>query len=94
MTNEATKETNAPTTYLETVLRFRIFRHDDLPEAHKAEMRAEGINPDEVWSLSSSFENEADARAALEQDRKHGFRWSTYKLVDAGEATTIERPLW
>ncbi|MGW8177537.1 MAG: hypothetical protein ACWGQW_01910 [bacterium] len=82
------------TTYTETVLRYRVMRHDDLPEAHKEAYRAEGINPDEIWSLIFScptLQGAEEMKGLLEQDAAS---WQTFKVVDGGEATTIERPIW
>jgi hypothetical protein len=83
-------------TYEERVNRFRILRHEELPEAHKAEYRARGINPDDNWSLIWSFETEASAEkmlAELNGDADKPRYW-TYKLVDGGEASTITRTCW
>jgi hypothetical protein len=81
-------------TYKERVNRWRIIRHDELPEAHKAEYRLAGIDPDDNWSLIWSFETEEDARAQLANCIGSAAKWQTYKLVDGGEATEIERSIW
>lgn len=82
------------TTYQERVLRYRIMRHEELPETHKAEYRLNGIDPDTVWSLIWSFETREAAEAQLADCNAHKGKWQTYKLVDAGEATTITRTAW
>lgn len=79
------------TTYTETIYRFRIFRHDDLPETHKAALRADGIDPDTRWGLIASFAHESDAETHFNHLRKNAASWETYKLVDAGKTETIER---
>lgn len=81
-------------TYKERVNRWRIMRHDELPEAHKAEYRLSGINPDDLWSLIWSFETEAAARQCLAECEIRKTSWQTYKLVDGGEAMEIERSIW
>jgi len=81
-------------TYKERVNRFRIMRHDELPEAHKAEYRLSGINPDNLWSLIWSFETEASARQCLAECEIRKAKWQTYKMVDGGEAIEIERSAW
>jgi len=81
-------------THTETILQYRILRHDDLPQAHKDEMIKHGINPDEQWNLIYSFDNKADAYGCLEEEEFNAAPWETYKLKDAGEATTIERSDW
>jgi hypothetical protein len=81
-------------TYNETVLRYRILRHDELPEAHKAAYRERGIDPDDNWSLVWSFSSEEAANECLADELVNAASWQTFKLVDAGEATTITRPIW
>lgn len=81
-------------TYKERVLRYRIMRHDELPEAHKAAYRERGIDPDDNWSLIWSFGNKADAEARLAHEQADAARWETWKLVDAGKETVIERVMW
>lgn len=79
------------TTYTETVLRFQLQRHDELPEEHKEALRARGVNPDERWSLYMSFDQEADALEAKAQEEKDAASWETFRIVDAGETQKIER---
>jgi len=81
-------------TYKERVNRWRIMRHDELPEAHKAEYRLSGINPDDLWSLIWSFESEDEARRCLAECEINKASWQTHKLVDGGEAIEIERSVW
>lgn len=81
-------------TYKERVNRWRIMRHDELPEAHKAEYRLAGIDPDNNWSLIWSFETEAAAVTMLADLNERKAKWQTYKLVDGGAATEIERSVW
>lgn len=78
-------------TYNETVHRFRILCHEELPEEHKASYRADGIDPDDLWSLVWSFKDKRDAISELENLRQESAWFQTYKLVDAGKETTIER---
>jgi hypothetical protein len=82
------------TTYKERIARWRIVRHDELPEAHKAEYRLNGIDPDDNWSLVWSFANEADALEQLANDNARKASWQTFKLIDGGEAIEIERSAW
>jgi len=81
-------------TYKERVGRWRILRHDELPEAHKAEYRLSGIDPDNLWSLIWSFETEEAAREQLADSIEHAAKWQTFKLVDGSEAVEIERSAW
>ena len=81
-------------TYKEDVGRFRILRHTDQPEEHKAALRAGGMDPDDVWSLIWSFNDEAAARCQLLICQDDAHKSETYKLVDNGEASVIERPIY
>ena len=81
-------------TYRETVYRYRIFRHEDLPETHKKAYRDRGIDPDTVWSLLYSFNNRKDAEEALAYENERALSFQTFKLEDAGEETVIDRPMW
>lgn len=81
-------------TYKERVMRWRILRHEELPEAHKAAYRLNGIDPDDNWSLIWSFETEEDAKVQLADCIAHAAKWQTYKLVDGGAETVIERSVW
>lgn len=78
----------------ETILRFQIQRHDELPEAHKEAMRARDIDPDTRWSLIYSFNTEADAIEELEQLNEDKAPWETFRIVDAGKTQQIERGNW
>jgi hypothetical protein len=82
------------TTYLEPVERWRIVRHEELPEAHKAEYRLNGIDPDTLWTLIWSFPNEDDARTQLADCIAHAAKWQTFKLVDGGAREIVERQAW
>ena len=81
-------------TYTETVYSFRILRHEELPEEHKEAYRADGIDPDEIWSLYASFITKRDANRELKNLRANAAWFQTYKVVDGGEETTIERLLY
>lgn len=81
-------------TYQERIERYRIFRHDDLPEGHKQAMREAGIDPDSHWSLIWSFKTREAAEETLKMEQGRAAAWQTYKLEDAVRATTIERPIW
>jgi len=80
--------------YRERIARYRIVRHDELPEAHKAEYRLNGIDPDTMYTLVWSFDDEAEAEAQLRECTKHAAHWQTYWLVDGGDEEITERPAW
>jgi len=81
-------------TYKERVNRWRIIRHEELPEEHKAAYRLEGINPDDNWSLIWSFDTEDAAKMQLARCNASKARWQTYKLIDGGKTEYIERSVW
>ncbi len=81
-------------TYKETVLRYRVFKHDDLPEAHKEAYRARGIDPDELWQLVASFPDVEGAVKFKEWNESRGVTWETWKIEDGGKEEVIERPVW
>lgn len=83
-------------TYFENVYRYRILRHEDLPERHKAAYRLNGINPENLWNLIWSFKDEADALRVLAEYNTDPEKpkFFTYKMVDAGQDETIERQAW
>lgn len=78
-------------TYKETVFRYRVLRHEDLPEFHKAAYRAKGIDPDDNWSLIWSFMTKEAALACLKQERAGAPSFYTYEMVDGGQSEIIER---
>lgn len=81
-------------TYKERIGRYRIVYHDELPEAHKAEMRLCGIDPDTRRCLEWSFNNINDAEEMLAECEKHAPGYKTYYLIDAGKEEIIERAAW
>lgn len=59
-------------TYREPIGRFVVEYLEDLPEEHKAQMRLNGIDPDDNWLLEWSFEGRADAEVqALRSMNQH-----------------------
>lgn len=82
------------TTYKEKINRWRIIRHDELPEAHKAEYRLNGLDPDDTWSLIWSFSTEEAAVQCLAEENERKASWQTFRLVDGGEAIEVERTAW
>lgn len=72
-------------TYREQVLRFRVMKQLNDPER----------NPEGNWSLFYSTGNVIDAEAvAAEQTERWAKCGDQFKVVDAGEATYIERSMW
>ena len=66
--------------YIEQVNRFVVEYHEDLPREHKAQMRLNGIDPDNHWQLKWSFETE---EAAIEQCKKDE-EWLTSFCLEHG----------
>jgi hypothetical protein len=81
-------------TYQERVYRYQILRHEDLPEAHKQAYRDRGIDPDDNWTLIWSFETYEAAHKCLLNCRLDAAWFQTYKIVDNGEASFIERGMF
>lgn len=66
--------------YIERVNRFVVEYLEDLPAEHKAQMRLNGIDPDNHWQLKWSFEEEADAVAQMKKDEE----WYTNFCLERG----------
>ena len=81
-------------TYQEPVGRYVVLKHTDLPEAHKAEYRADGINPDTIWSLYYSTSSEADAKRVLAESIEEARSYQTFRFEDRGAPSVIERPAY
>lgn len=80
--------------YTEQVYRYQILAHDELPEAHKQAYLADGINPDDIWSLIFSSQKLDSAEKSLQDLENSAPSWRVYKLVDAGKTTYIDRPVY
>ena len=80
--------------YTETVYRYQIFSHDDLPEEHKEAYRRDGIDPDDIWSLAMSYKTFDAAKRSLMVLVKDAPRWRTYMMIDGGAEKAIERPVY
>ncbi len=70
--------------------RYRLERHDELPEGHQAEYRARGIDPATLWSLLWSFENREAAEKMKAEYEADAPSWATYRIVDAGATQYVE----
>lgn len=90
-------------TYIETINQFVVEYHEELPLEHKAQMRLNGIDPDNYWNLQWSF---TTAEAAEEQ-RAEEERWyaefcqsngyemkKKFRVRDLGAPVEIERSAW
>jgi hypothetical protein len=87
-------------TYTEIVNRFVVEYQEDLSDAHKAEMRLNGIDPDHYWQLKWSFTTEEAARKQCKEDeewynafcRDRGYTISkTFRVRDLGAPVEIQR---
>lgn len=56
-------------TYIERINQFVVEYLEDLPAEHKAQMRLNGIDPDNYWQLKWSFVREEDAIDQMNKDR-------------------------
>ncbi len=87
-------------TYVEIINRFVVEYHEDLPTEHKAQMRLNGIDPDNHWNLTWSFEKEEDAIAQKEADEnwytdfcmKNGYLIrKEFRVRDLGAPVEVKR---
>jgi hypothetical protein len=69
-------------TYIERINQFVVEYLEDFPAEHKAEMRLNGIDPDNYWQLKWSFTTE---EAANEQCR-HEVEWYANFCAERGYA--------
>jgi len=87
-------------TYIETINRFVVEYKEDLPAEHKAQMRINGIDPDNYWQLMWSFETQE----AADEQCNHEVEWYTnfcnkngyairkeYRVRDLGAPVEIKR---
>lgn len=82
------------TTYKETIYRYRIVYHEELPEEYKASYRINGVEPDDLWHLKWSFWDKEAALEQLQIEQENAPSYKTYKMVDHGETEIIERTAW
>ena len=85
---------DGPKTYEERVGRYRIMRHDAPTDEVRAIYVKKGMDPDDQWKLIWSFETRGPAEELIEQLKADAAEWETYKLVDNGAASIIERPVY
>lgn len=57
-------------TYVEKINRYVVEYHEELPREHKAQMRLNGIDPDNYWQLKWSFETEEAASTQCKKDEE------------------------
>jgi len=90
-------------TYQEKINRYVVEYHEELPDEHKAQMRLNGIDPDQRWNLKWSFENEENAIEQKESEQQwydnfcdeNGYTPNkTYRVRDLGEAQYVERTMF
>ena len=80
--------------HTETILRFQVQRHEELPEAHQAALRERGIDPAERWSLIYSCPTMEAAEETLAMCNEEKSDYETYRIVDAGKTQHIEVGDW
>ena len=87
-------------TYVEKINRFVVEYHEELPDEYKAQMRLNGIDPDQHWNLKWSFENEENAIEQKDKDQQWYLDFcadngydpkKTYRVRDLGETKYVER---
>lgn len=88
--------------YIETINRFVVEYHEELPDAHKAQMRLNGVDPDNRWDLKWSFTTLEAAEEQLAADRnwyagfceKHDYQpTKTFRVRDLGAPVEVNRQI-
>lgn len=62
--------------------RFCVIQHRELPSEHKAEYRINGIDPDTLWSMVWSFDDEETAIEKAEEEMERSPASVTYGVID------------
>lgn len=87
-------------TYIERINQFVVEYLEDLPAEHKAQMRLNGIDPDNYWQLKWSFTTEEAANDQCRDDEqwyadfcnKHGYTISKkFRVRNLGAPIEIKR---
>lgn len=88
--------------YVEKINQFVVEYHEELPAAHKAQMRLNGIDPDNRWDLKWSFATLEAAEDQLADEQKwyadfcenHGYQpTKTFRVRDLGAPVEIKRQI-
>jgi hypothetical protein len=82
--------------YVETVYQFRVMRRmkpDTIPAQMAAEMRINGIDPENCWSLISSHKTREGAEAWAEEDREIYGKCHDIEVWER-EEEQIKRLIW
>lgn len=86
--------------YIERVNRFVVEYLEQYPAQHRAEMRLNGIDPDNYWQLKWSFETAEGAEKQLAREnerygdfcREYGYEPTTqFRVQDMGAPVEIKR---
>lgn len=73
----------------ETIYRFRAEYKDELPEGHKQAYIEKGIDPDNIWNLSASFEALQDACDYMANEID-GPAFRTWRIVDHKQTIEVQ----
>lgn len=88
------------TQYVEKINRYVVEYHEELPAAHKAQMRLNGLDPDNYWNLTWSFTTMDRAIEQCNEDaawyrefcEKHGYEMKKmYRVRDLGAPVEVVR---
>lgn len=89
-------------TYIERINQFVVEYLEDLPAQHKAEMRLNGMDPNNNWQLKWSFETYDAAVNQCRQDRANHKKiceqfncdvTTMFRIRDLGAPMEIVRPV-
>ena len=64
-----------------------------LDDQYRAEMRINGLDPDDHWTLVWSFETKYPAYRQMWADQKRSTLYR-YRVRDLGEAQEVRRAIW
>ena len=88
-------------TYIETINRYIVEELDiGMSDERRADLRINGIDPDNNWRLKWSFTEEKDAQKMRDREEKRHKEFAedygcdvfhTYRVRDLGETKKIER---
>ena len=90
-------------TYVEQVCRFVVEYQETMNDQDRAAARIAGHDPDNLWSLTWSFDDaeQAELRCQEDQQRHNSFcaengylPWKTFRVRELGAAHSISRRDW
>jgi hypothetical protein len=79
---------------LSRIGRFRVMKHETFSPETQAEFRAAGIDPDTLYTVAYSYDDDASAMARLAvENLRNRNPFIAYRFYDAGEDEVIATSL-